>query len=58
MCMVPVKKPIVPEKPNPPNQPNIFCAPCAKQTIPSTSHKMAVALLSSVANNLRIILWP
>src|ERR1017187_4192618 len=55
MCMTPVKKPIVAEKPKPPNQPNIFCAPCAKKTIPSTSLRIAVAVLSSVVNSFRII---
>src|SRR5713226_155773 len=55
ICIEPVKNPIVPEKPKPPNHPNIFCAPCAKKTTPSTSLRTAVAVLSSVANNLRSI---
>src|SRR5579863_3279506 len=46
---------MVPENPGPPNQPNIFCAPCAKKTTPSTSLRSNVAPLSSVANSLRSI---
>jgi hypothetical protein len=49
ICITLVKKAIVPENPGPPNKPNIFCAPCAKKTIPGTSLKIDVALLSSVA---------
>jgi hypothetical protein len=56
ICIAPVKKPIVPEEPLPPNQPNIFCEPCAKKTIPSTSRRIVVAALSSVANSRRSIL--
>src|SRR5215831_3466418 len=56
MCIAPVKKAMVPEKPYPPNQPSIFCAPCAKNTTPSTSRRTAVAISSSVANSLRTIL--
>src|SRR6202049_4178734 len=52
MCKYPVKRLMDPEKPGPPYHPNSFCAPCAKKTIPSTSLKMAVALLSSVTSNL------
>src|ERR1700733_12356666 len=47
--------PMVPENPGPPNQPNIFCAPCAKKTTPRTSLMSEVTVLSSVANNLRCI---
>src|SRR5882672_10811244 len=47
--------PIVPEKPGPPNQPNNFCAPCAKKTTPSTRRRMRVAGLSSVVISLRNI---
>ena len=57
-CIIPVKNPIVPANPNPPNQPNIFCAPCAKKTTPSTSLRIDVAVLSSVAYSRRIILSP
>ena len=49
------EKAMVPENPGPPNQPNIFCAPCAKKTTPRTSLRSAVAELSSVANSLRSI---
>src|SRR5580700_1087390 len=52
ICNYPVKRFMDPEKPGPPYHPNSFCAPCAKKTIPSTSLKMAVALLSSVTSNL------
>src|SRR5258708_2984581 len=44
---------MVPEKPYPPNQPSIFCEPCAKKTSPSTNLRMAVAGFSSVTSNLR-----
>src|ERR1700722_13243760 len=53
MCMTSVKKPIVPLKPYPPNQPSIFWAPCAKKITPSTKRRIAVALSLSVEINLR-----
>ncbi len=43
---MPVNKFIVAANPKPPNQPNIFCAPCAKKTIPSISLRIDVAVLS------------
>src|SRR5258708_1134929 len=55
ICKYPVKRPMDPEKPGPPNHPNIFCAPCAKKKTPSTCLNVAVAVLSSVASNLRSI---
>src|SRR5882724_3305716 len=58
MCIMPIKTFIVAEYPQPPNHPNIFCAPCAKKTIPSTSLRISVAVLLSVANSLRIIFYP
>src|SRR5216684_7994438 len=57
MCMVPVKNPIVPANPKPPNHPSIFCAPCAKKTTPKTSLKIVVAMLSSVEMIVRIIFF-
>src|SRR5579863_9620764 len=50
--------PMVPENPGPPNQPNIFCAPCAKKTTPSTSLRSDVVALSSVAYSRRNIVSP
>src|SRR5579864_5644145 len=57
MCMVPVKNPIVPANPEPPNQPSIFCAPSAKKTTPRTSLKITVAMLSSVETIVRIMFF-
>src|SRR6266481_8669269 len=58
MCRIPVKKPIVPVKPYPPNHPSIFCAPCAKKTSPSTNRRTVVAVSLSVAISLRNIPIP
>src|ERR1700688_2980855 len=58
MCMAPVKKPIVPVKPYPPNHPSIFWAPWAKKITPSANRRMVVALLLSVAISLRIMKSP
>src|SRR5260370_25929016 len=58
MCMTPVKKPIVPLKPYPPNHPSIFWAPCAKKITPSTSRRMVVAKSLSVPISLRIMRIP
>ena len=55
ICIVCVKNPMVPENPNPPNHPSIFCAPCAKKTTPRTTLIIAVAMLSSVETMLRIM---
>src|SRR5580704_13666900 len=57
MCMVPVKNPIVPANPEPPNHPSIFCAPSAKKTTPKTSLKITVAMLSSVETIVRIMFF-
>src|SRR5664280_644691 len=58
ICMVFVKKPMVPLKPSPPNQPNIFCAPCAKNTTPSANRRIAVAASFSVEMSFRNIVPP
>src|SRR5579864_7908479 len=55
MCIMPVKKPIVPVNPYPPNHPSIFWAPWAKNTIPSTNRRTVVAASLSVAMSLRVI---
>src|SRR3989442_10815247 len=43
LCIMSVKKCIVPESPYPPNQPSIFCEPWAKKTTPSMSRRMVRA---------------
>src|SRR5664280_2638134 len=58
ICMVFVKKPMVPLKPSPPNQPNIFCAPCAKNTTPSANRRIAVAASFSVEMSFLNIVPP
>src|ERR1035437_726584 len=58
ICIVFVKKPMVPLKPSPPNQPNIFCAPCAKNTTPSANRRIAVAASFSVEMSFRNIVPP
>src|ERR1700757_1630294 len=55
MCIMPVKKPIVPVNPYPPNHPSIFWAPWAKNTTPSTNRRTVMAASLSVAVSLRII---
>jgi len=55
MCIMPVKKPIVPLKPYPPNHPSAFWAPCAKNTTPSTNRRNVTAASLSVTVSLRII---
>jgi len=39
MCNIPVKNPMVPVKPYPPNHPSIFWAPCAKKITPKHKTK-------------------
>src|SRR5260370_6309353 len=56
-CMVPVKNPIVPANPEPPNHPSIFCAPSVKKATPKTSLKITVAMLSSVETIVRIMFF-
>ena len=45
---------MVPWNPGPPNQPSIFCAPWAKNTIPSANRMMARGILLDVARSLFI----
>src|ERR1700761_671783 len=54
MCIIPVNACIVPENPNPPNHPSTFCAPCRKNTMPSTNRNNVNTPSFEVASNLFI----
>src|SRR5208337_2242604 len=58
ICIMPVKNPIVAEKPLPPNQPSAFWLPCAKKINPKTTRTIAVAGSFSVEVNLLNTLSP
>ena len=53
MCMFCVKNCMVAVNPFPPNQPRASWAPWAKKTIPVTTRRTRLAMLSSVAMSLR-----
>src|SRR5207245_8500826 len=50
MCICWVKKPIVPAKPKPPDQPKSFWAPWGNITMPSITRRIKLDQDSSVAN--------
>ncbi len=49
------KKPMVPFQPKPPNQPRSFCAPWAKNTVPSATRKMKSACWEETRKSLSSI---
>src|SRR5579862_4057269 len=51
ICIIPVNACIVPENPNPPNQPKTFCAPCRKNTTPRTNRSSVKTPSFEVASN-------